>query len=77
MDTLATAVNPAKKCRGGCGSHGVIMSAHNALYCSSIKIFGSEEQNLSPFLNKDNNGCFGLTEPGNGAASTTTRYIYL
>jgi len=79
MDTLAYAVTCEEVSRG-CGSHGVIMSAHNSLYCSPIKIFGSEEQkaaHLSPFLNGDNVGCFGLTEPGNGsdagAASTTAR----
>merc|ERR1719312_1509166 len=79
MDTLAYAVTCEEVSRG-CGSHGVIMSAHNSLYCSPIKIFGSEEQkaaHLAPFLNGDNVGCFGLTEPGNGsdagAASTTAR----
>ena len=82
MDTLAYAVTCEEVSRG-CGSHGVIMSAHNSLYCSPIKIFGSEEQkaaHLAPFLNGDNVGCFGLTEPGNGsdagAASTAARYIY-
>merc|ERR1719312_267930 len=79
MDTLAYAVTCEEVSRG-CGSHGVIMSAHNSLYCSPIKIFGSEEQkraHLSPFLTGDIVGCFGLTEPGNGsdagAASTTAR----
>jgi len=79
MDCLAYAVTCEEISRG-CASHGVIMSAHNSLYCAPIKYFGSEEQkhqHLTPFMTGDTVGCFGLTEPGNGsdagAASTTAR----
>jgi butyryl-CoA dehydrogenase len=53
----------------GCASTGVIMSAHNSLYMSPIKYFGSEAQKetyLKPFVN-ENIGCFALSEPGNGS----------
>jgi len=79
FDTLAYAVSCEEISRG-CASHGVIMSAHNSLYCSPIKYYGTDQQkrdHLSPFLTGDMVGCFGLTEPGNGsdagAASTTAR----
>ena len=39
MDCLAYAVTCEEISRG-CASHGVIMSAHNSLYCAPIKYFG-------------------------------------
>ena len=53
----------------GCASTGVIMSAHNSLYMSPIKYFGTEDQKelyLKPFVS-ENIGCFALSEPGNGS----------
>lgn len=79
LDALAYAVACTEISRG-CASAGVIMSAHNSLYCGPIKYFGNHEQkeaHLAPFVDGTQIGCFGLSEPGNGsdagAASTTAR----
>eukprot|EP00615_Pteridomonas_danica_P006339 CAMPEP_0114358626 /NCGR_PEP_ID=MMETSP0101-20121206/22432_1 /TAXON_ID=38822 ORGANISM="Pteridomonas danica, Strain PT" /NCGR_SAMPLE_ID=MMETSP0101 /ASSEMBLY_ACC=CAM_ASM_000211 /LENGTH=421 /DNA_ID=CAMNT_0001501811 /DNA_START=44 /DNA_END=1309 /DNA_ORIENTATION=+ len=77
MDTLAYALAMEEISRG-CASSGVIMSAHNSLYCSPVNNFGTKEQKeefLTPYASGNKIGCFGLSEPGNGsdagAASTT------
>jgi len=79
LDALAYAVACTEISRG-CASTGVIMSAHNSLYCGPVKYFGTHEQkeaHLAPFVDGTQIGCFGLSEPGNGsdagAASTTAR----
>jgi len=79
LDALAYAVACTEISRG-CASTGVIMSAHNSLYCGPVKYFGTHEQkeaHLTPFTDGTQIGCFGLSEPGNGsdagAASTTAR----
>jgi len=79
LDALAYAVACTEISRG-CASVGVIMSAHNSLYCGPVKYFGTHEQkeaHLAPFMDGSQIGCFGLSEPGNGsdagAASTTAR----
>jgi len=72
----------------GCASAGVVMSAHNSLYCYPIEAFGTDQQKqqfLAPYakcFEEDDDaasnasiGCFGLSEPGNGSdagAASTT-----
>ena len=51
----------------GDASAGVIMSAHNSLYCGPIKNFGSDKQKadfLGGYTDGKKIGCFGLSEPG-------------
>jgi butyryl-CoA dehydrogenase len=79
LDYLAYAIAMEEISRG-CASTGVIMSAHNSLYCAPLEKFGTQEQkeqHLTPFASGQKLGCFGLSEPGNGsdagAASTTAR----
>eukprot|EP00088_Acartia_fossae_P055004 TRINITY_DN6375_c0_g1_i1.p1 TRINITY_DN6375_c0_g1~~TRINITY_DN6375_c0_g1_i1.p1 ORF type:complete len:427 (-),score=96.20 TRINITY_DN6375_c0_g1_i1:236-1516(-) len=79
LDSLAYAVACTEISRG-CASAGVIMSAHNSLYLGPIHKFGNhtqKEAHISPFVDGNVIGCFGLSEPGNGsdagAASTTAR----
>ncbi|KAK4319761.1 hypothetical protein Pmani_009332 [Petrolisthes manimaculis] len=81
MDYLAYAVAMEEISRG-CATAGVIMSAHNSLYIAPIATFASEKQKedwVTPFLDGDKIGCFGLSEPGNGsdagAASTTAKDV--
>lgn len=77
MNTLAYALAMEEISRG-CASSGVIMSAHNSLYCSPVEKFGTDsqkEQFLTPYANGSKIGCFGLSESGNGsdaAAAATT-----
>lgn len=77
LDYLSYAIAMEEISRG-CATCGVVMSAHNSLYLAPIISFGNEaqfEKYVTPFLNGDKIGCFGLSEPGNGsdagAASTT------
>lgn len=83
LDALAYAIAMEEISRG-CASVGVVMSAHNSLYCSPLSEFGTpelKEQFLAPYASPPDDdqspliGCFGLSEPGNGsdagAASTT------
>jgi len=79
MDTLAYALAMEEVSRG-CASVGVIMSAHNSLYCAPVDKFGAASQKeewLAPYASGEKIGCFGLSEPGNGsdagAASTTAK----
>lgn len=79
LDYLAYAIAMEEISRG-CASAGVIMSAHNSLYCAPVEKFGNPDQKaefLTPFASGEKVGCFGLSEPGNGsdagAASTTAR----
>lgn len=43
MDVLSYAIAMEEISRG-CASAGVIMSAHNSLYCSPVYYFGNDEQ---------------------------------
>lgn len=45
MDSISYAVAMEEVSRG-CATVGVIMSAHNSLYCFPIEKFGSEEQKV-------------------------------
>eukprot|EP01029_Cantina_marsupialis_P028807 TRINITY_DN778026_c0_g1_i1.p1 TRINITY_DN778026_c0_g1~~TRINITY_DN778026_c0_g1_i1.p1 ORF type:complete len:418 (+),score=163.16 TRINITY_DN778026_c0_g1_i1:38-1255(+) len=76
MDYLAYAIAMEEISRG-CASAGVIMSAHNSLYCYPVETFGTPEQHekfLAPYASGEKLGSFALTEPGNGsdAAKATT-----
>ena len=53
----------------GCGTTGVIVSAHSSLCCDPILHYGTEEQKqkfLVPLAKGEKLGAFGLTEPGAG-----------
>ncbi len=61
-----------------CATTGVILSAHNSLFCDPLLKFGTPEQQekyLCPAASGQKLGAFGLTEPnaGTDAASQTTR----
>jgi hypothetical protein len=43
MDTMSYAIAMEEISRG-CASTGVVMSAHNSLYCSPVNYFGTDEQ---------------------------------
>jgi len=79
LDYMAYAIAMEEISRG-CASTGVIMSAHNTLYCAPVEKYGNpsqKEEYLTPFASGEKIGCFALSEPGNGsdagAASTTAR----
>lgn len=63
-----------------CATTGVILSAHNSLFCDPLLNFGTEEQKqkyLVPAAKGDVLGAFGLTEPnaGTDAASQASRAV--
>eukprot|EP00286_Rhodomonas_abbreviata_P022355 CAMPEP_0181297348 /NCGR_PEP_ID=MMETSP1101-20121128/5190_1 /TAXON_ID=46948 /ORGANISM="Rhodomonas abbreviata, Strain Caron Lab Isolate" /LENGTH=411 /DNA_ID=CAMNT_0023402275 /DNA_START=11 /DNA_END=1246 /DNA_ORIENTATION=- len=79
LDTMSYAIAMEEICKV-CASTGVIVSAHNSLYCAPVEKFGTHEQKekfLTPCASGEKLGCFMLSEPGNGsdagAASTTAR----
>lgn len=79
LDNLAYAVALEEISRG-CASAGVIMSVNNSLYCGPVATYGSEGQKkeyLVPVASGKQNGCFALSEAGNGsdagAATCTAR----
>ena len=54
-------------------SSGTIMSVNNSLYCFPIDLFGSQEQKsrfIVPCAGGEHIGCFMLSEPGVGSASS-------
>jgi alkylation response protein AidB-like acyl-CoA dehydrogenase len=76
LDTVCYALAMEEISRG-CASTGVIMSAHNSLYCDPVLKFGTDAQKerwLKPFATGEKLGCFGLTEPqaGSDAAAQET-----
>jgi alkylation response protein AidB-like acyl-CoA dehydrogenase len=76
LDSLSYALAMEEISRG-CASTGVIMSAHNSLYCDPILKFGTDAQKekwLKPYASGQKLGCFGLTEPqaGSDAAAQQT-----
>jgi len=76
LDTVCYALAMEEISRG-CASTGVIMSAHNSLYCDPVLKFGTDAQKerwLKPFAAGQKLGCFGLTEPqaGSDAAAQET-----
>ena len=63
-----------------CATTGVILSAHNSLFCDPLLKFGTEEQKqkyLVPAAKGEVLGAFGLTEPnaGTDAASQASRAV--
>jgi butyryl-CoA dehydrogenase len=51
-------------------SSGITISVHTSLCCSCINDFGTEEQKrnyLTPLINGEKIGCYGLTEPNAGS----------
>ena len=63
-----------------CATTGVILSAHNSLFCDPVLNFGTEEQKqkyLVPAAKGEMLGAFGLTEPnaGTDAASQASRAV--
>jgi butyryl-CoA dehydrogenase len=69
MDAVSYAVAMEEISRG-CAGTGVIMSAHNSLYCDPILKYGTDEQKrefLTPFASGEKLGCFALTEPMSGS----------
>ena len=63
-----------------CATTGVILSAHNSLFCDPLLNFGTEEQKqkyLVPAAKGEVLGAFGLTEPnaGTDAASQASRAV--
>ena len=69
LDNICYAVAMEEISRG-CASTGVIMSAHNSLYCDPVMKWGNDEQKeqfLAPFARGEKLGCFGLTEPEAGS----------
>ena len=56
-----------------CGSHAVIMSVNNSLFCDPIYKFGDDTQRekfLRPVASGHEKGCFALTEPQAGSDAT-------
>jgi len=75
MDYLSYAIAVEELSRG-CGSTGVIVSAHNSLCLSPIYYFGTEEQKkkyLSKLTTGEWIGCFGITEPDAGSDAGGTK----
>jgi len=77
MDAMSYALAMEEISRG-CAGTGVIMSAHNSLYCDPVLRFGSEEQKrewLTPFAKGEKLGCFALTEPMSGSDAAEMRTV--
>ena len=56
-----------------CGSHAVIMSVNNSLFCDPIAKFGDDTQRekfLRPVASGHEKGCFALSEPEAGSDAT-------
>ena len=56
-----------------CGSHAVVMSVNNSLFCDPIYKFGDDTQRekfLRPVASGHAKGCFALTEPQAGSDAT-------
>lgn len=75
LDPLAYAIAVEEISRA-CAGTGVIMSAHNSLYCDPVATFGTPEQKsqwLRLFASGERLGCFALSEPGNGSDAAALR----
>jgi alkylation response protein AidB-like acyl-CoA dehydrogenase len=71
-DTVAYAVAMEEIARV-CGSHAVVMSVNNSLFCDPIQKYGTEAQRerfLRPVASGHAIGCFALTEPQAGSDAT-------
>jgi butyryl-CoA dehydrogenase len=61
-----------------CGSHAVIMSVNNSLFCDPIYRFGDDTQRekfLRPVASGHEKGCFALTEPQAGSDATNQQTV--
>ena len=59
-----------------CASHGITVGAHTGIGCSTIWLFGTEEQKqkyLKPLAQGEKLASFGLTEPSAGSDAGGTR----
>jgi butyryl-CoA dehydrogenase len=71
-DTVAYAVAMEEIARV-CGSHAVVMSVNNSLFCDPLMKYGSDAQRerfLRPVASGHEIGCFALTEPQAGSDAT-------
>jgi alkylation response protein AidB-like acyl-CoA dehydrogenase len=75
MDYLSYAMIVQEVSRG-CGGTGVIVAAHNSLYCYPLLQFGTEEQKekyLMPAASGQSVGCYALTEADAGSDPASMR----
>jgi alkylation response protein AidB-like acyl-CoA dehydrogenase len=71
-DTVSYALALVEIARA-CGSHAVVMSVNNSLFCDPIYKFGDDTQRekfLRPVASGHEKGCFALTEPQAGSDAT-------
>jgi len=77
MDAVSYALAVEEISRG-CAGTGVIMRAHNSLYCEPVLKHGTDEQKrefLAPFARGERLGCFALTEPTSGSDAAEMRTV--
>jgi butyryl-CoA dehydrogenase len=71
-DTVSYAIGMEEIARV-CGSHAVVMSVNNSLFCDPIYKYGTDAQRekfLRPVASGHEIGCFALTEPQAGSDAT-------
>jgi alkylation response protein AidB-like acyl-CoA dehydrogenase len=75
MDYVSYAMIVAELSRG-CAGTGIIVAAHNSLYCYPVLNFGNEEQKqrfLVPCASGQSVGCYALTEADSGSDAASVR----